>query len=67
MCWKQEYIYTGCGCRVIADSVVVKSCASAEAYGRPCLGSFENPARNIVVRRAVCAPCARAGAKRMRR
>ncbi|KAI1147089.1 hypothetical protein F4825DRAFT_455840 [Nemania diffusa] len=57
MCWKQEYKFAGCGHRVVVESVTVRKCPSAEAYGHPCIGSFENPESDVVKKPGNCPSC----------
>ncbi|KAI0390763.1 hypothetical protein F5Y17DRAFT_443210 [Xylariaceae sp. FL0594] len=67
MCWKQEYSYTQCGHRVIAENEVLRKCASGEAYGHACFGSFDNAGHFAVrVERSCCPACRKDGKRKSR-
>ncbi|KAI0473520.1 hypothetical protein GGR56DRAFT_676002 [Xylariaceae sp. FL0804] len=55
MCWKPEYLFSQCGHRVAvdgsdeSDASARRFCPGAEAYGHPCLGFMDSPARDTTV------------------
>jgi len=58
MCWKQEYSFSQCGHRVVAEHEVLRKCAAGEAYGHACIGSFDNVAEfDVRVERGYCPDC----------